>query len=705
MRSIILQLYLLLFPLLGITQEMEVLDTLTLPNTFFVDQNITKLSEKLIEGKETDFDKFNNLFLWVVKSIQYDFRKANSPNGSPFPNLEQILKTKRGICTDIAFLMDTLCKLSQLESYIVTGFAKDNLYDIKDPIYESNHVWNAVKLGGLWYLYDATWSQGRYTYEPKLKHQKIHQWKDKLSKKIKRKKYIVKIKKSECNKRKIKEKRYYNSNTFTYKLVHFFFHKKRYKLKFKFQVHKSYNFYLTHPQVLAITHIPDNPVWLLNGEKNNKIQSFENDSAFYYLTPKIYSLQNRSGSTCSECDELITSSPIQKLNLESQVSSQFNPRNQIPLWENNYFKGDYYYQKALHELDTNLILSYIDSALFFYANGYNHLKKNIDYSKQNNAYLSKKNKKKQSELIAKNLIHLKNNRLHMNALKHRKDKVDEINKLTFILNTKSYAIKRRLEYQAEKNIRIFNGKIAPNKIENLSKKIDRYSLEIDSLNRSIDELRTSYDTLLLFSTNQVWKTLIDTARIDKYFGESSSLRSEYLIDGNKKIMADLYAQLALFEKKHNQFLYDSIYHKSDSCYLIITQYKKLIQKRNKHIQKLSSLLKDFTKLGGMDQVEYSQQLIVFTELMQEDICWVKKRKTNYIFFSSGVRILLGQKTHTIENIKGDTKAEINRFQTVSSIYKKNKKRSTTISKANIKFLREQEKVVKLKRKEILKLIK
>jgi hypothetical protein len=704
MRSFNLFLFLLFSLSYGLTQELENLDTIQLPKTHFVDQNITKLADKLLEGQQGDFDKFNRLFLWVVKSISYDVQKANSTNGSPLPDLNKILRTKSGICTDIAFLMDTLCKQAQLESYIVQGFAKDNLFDVGDPIYESNHVWNAVKLNGLWYLYDATWSQGRLTYEAKLKRKKIHDLQDKLYPKVKRKKYIIRIPKSECNKKKIKEKRFYNDHIFSYKLLSLFFHKRKYKVKHVFQMDKSYNFYLTHPQILALTHIPENPIWLLDGQTYHQIENQESDSSFYYLTKKIYALQNRSGTPCEACDALNSLAPDKKLELEIESSKTYNQKNQTSLWEKYYYLGDFYFQKAVNSTDTNQLLVYLDSSLFNYSISKNCLKKNIDHSKLNHSFLSKKNKKKFSQLISKNLIHLNTNRIHMNALKHRQKNIEGISKSSFLLNAKSYSLKRGFNYQAEKTIRIFKGKIPSSKLENLENKMEKMDKEIDSLNATIQALRINYDTLINYSTNQVWKLLTDTLSIDRFFAKSSLLRSQYLCDDYKKTMVDLYEELKQFEKQHNQFLYDSIYSKSDSCYLLMQNYKKFLQKRNKYLQKQTELMKVYTKFSGMTNETYSQKLIQFGELMQEDVCWIKKRKPQYQFFIVGVTILLNQKSGTIETIKSNTKTEEDRFQSVSKIYKKNKKRSITISKENLNFIRDKEKEAKSKRKEILKLI-
>src|SRR3982751_3633470 len=115
--------------------------------------NARLLSATIVDGKVTDKEKFDAILSWVVGNIKYDYRRYNS--GSAFSSdrsLRRTLKRKRGICTDYAALMDSLCIYAGLQNVTITGYVKEVNFDVNDAIYFDNHAWNAVKLNGSWFL-------------------------------------------------------------------------------------------------------------------------------------------------------------------------------------------------------------------------------------------------------------------------------------------------------------------------------------------------------------------------------------------------------------------------------------------------------------------------------------------------------------------------------------------------------------------------
>lgn len=148
-----------------IAQDTIYLSDSILPNTKGFERNPVALAARLTQNKQGDKEKFNAIFLWVVKNLSYDYGLYLSKSGSTSPDIKRILKRKKGVCGDYAGLMDTLCTLAGLQTASVFGYSKDDLFDVKDSVYMENHVWNAVKLDNLWYVYDATWSSGMYRPE------------------------------------------------------------------------------------------------------------------------------------------------------------------------------------------------------------------------------------------------------------------------------------------------------------------------------------------------------------------------------------------------------------------------------------------------------------------------------------------------------------------------------------------------------------
>jgi tetratricopeptide (TPR) repeat protein len=55
-----------------------------------------------------------------------------------------------------------MCTLAGIESQVVIGYSRYYNFGSKHPFTWSDHAWNAVKLGGKWYLLDATWEGKRY---------------------------------------------------------------------------------------------------------------------------------------------------------------------------------------------------------------------------------------------------------------------------------------------------------------------------------------------------------------------------------------------------------------------------------------------------------------------------------------------------------------------------------------------------------------
>jgi hypothetical protein len=71
-----------------------------------------------------------------------------------------VLRRKKAVCGGYASLYEAIGKASKLSVVVITGIAKTDIYDIGDNKLESNHAWNAVKIGKKWRLLDATWGSG-----------------------------------------------------------------------------------------------------------------------------------------------------------------------------------------------------------------------------------------------------------------------------------------------------------------------------------------------------------------------------------------------------------------------------------------------------------------------------------------------------------------------------------------------------------------
>jgi transglutaminase/protease-like cytokinesis protein 3 len=101
-----------------------------------------------------------SIYAWIVYNIRYDHRLAASPKRKKV-SLKTILKTRKAVCAGYADLLGAMCKLAGIESEVVTGYSRCYNFGHRRPFSWSDHAWNAVKLGGNWYLLDATWESKR----------------------------------------------------------------------------------------------------------------------------------------------------------------------------------------------------------------------------------------------------------------------------------------------------------------------------------------------------------------------------------------------------------------------------------------------------------------------------------------------------------------------------------------------------------------
>ncbi len=135
------------------------------------------LSEKLTTGLPTQVEQFRALYKWVCLNISNDYpyflknqRKRKRYQDQPEKLKEwneefspkviaRLMKKHSTVCTGYAALIRELSYFAGIEAVIVNGYGK-TASSGELAAGRPNHSWNAVKLGGKWYLCDATWSAG-----------------------------------------------------------------------------------------------------------------------------------------------------------------------------------------------------------------------------------------------------------------------------------------------------------------------------------------------------------------------------------------------------------------------------------------------------------------------------------------------------------------------------------------------------------------
>ena len=123
-------------------------------------QTVDAVTETLTRGVNNDSGKVVRIYDWITKNIRYEKRSwQNRVEGDTtlWQEPYTVIVRKKAVCIGYAKLFQAMCRVVNVESELVSGLVKNNFGGLE----REEHVWNAVKINGLWYLLDATWDEGR----------------------------------------------------------------------------------------------------------------------------------------------------------------------------------------------------------------------------------------------------------------------------------------------------------------------------------------------------------------------------------------------------------------------------------------------------------------------------------------------------------------------------------------------------------------
>jgi hypothetical protein len=112
----------------------------------------------LVTGVSDQFLKAKILHDWICDNIAYDAEMYFSGRitGQDYVS---VLKKKKAVCSGYTNLMNKMCELGGVRSIGIEGYSKGFGYrGVIGP--DTDHAWNAVNIGGRWYLIDVTWDAG-----------------------------------------------------------------------------------------------------------------------------------------------------------------------------------------------------------------------------------------------------------------------------------------------------------------------------------------------------------------------------------------------------------------------------------------------------------------------------------------------------------------------------------------------------------------
>lgn len=110
-----------------------------------------KLSYDLCGNLTDNTDKAERIYNYIVNLMSYDYELAATVESGYIPDLEQVLKNKKGICFDYSALYASMLRAQDIPVRLVIGYVQpENIY----------HAWNQVYLDGKWVWKDPTFGPG-----------------------------------------------------------------------------------------------------------------------------------------------------------------------------------------------------------------------------------------------------------------------------------------------------------------------------------------------------------------------------------------------------------------------------------------------------------------------------------------------------------------------------------------------------------------
>lgn len=106
-------------------------------------------TNSICKNISSDKDKVRTIYNYVNKNIKYDYKLAKQITDkiitSYIPSPVATLKTKKGVCYNIASLFAAMCKIQKIPCYIVKGDYNGTA-----------HAWNNVYINNTWYKIDPS---------------------------------------------------------------------------------------------------------------------------------------------------------------------------------------------------------------------------------------------------------------------------------------------------------------------------------------------------------------------------------------------------------------------------------------------------------------------------------------------------------------------------------------------------------------------
>ena len=656
------------------------------------------LAKALTIDLNSDKDKFDAIFAWVVTNIKYDYRTLNSGKGISSQKLKKVLRKRRGVCTDYARLMDSLCYYSGLTSTSINGYIKNITFDVNDSLYFDNHTWNAIKLDQFWYLYDATWSSGSNVYDLT----RLGKWR---RKKLGQLLEHAVLEKSEFKIRKKKNKLCGLPGgtvlksidewilPFPYRPLFQLIDLFPYRLKVTYVHLHSSNYYLTQPEVFVLDHFPNDPIWAMSTSIRN-LDDFRKDSTYYYGTDDQFSQQKREGRSCIACDDFLSLDDMAEAKELIARSKRDLPHNPFVPASASMTAAQLYLKDYLKEKDSLLKLQLYDSTLYYIKLSRNEFNACRKPATRENNFHTKKNAAKRAVLLKENKGKqaMYNKLFKAVQLRHQKMRS---------LEPKLKSFDSRVRNSRNRFVRSFGNPSAAikkeEKLKSLRSDLQRSLFRADSLTNIIVMHREK----LLLQTTELWQSLLahnqTLVPLQQLYFSDSYWRSSASLDSYDFEIRILRKRIDSLERNFHSQVQMEILGRADSVFYSLKQLHVTVHKRSEYLLRSAKMMSALVISSPQDSLYNREELRAFRsnslESMKEDICWNEDHRELFAASGRNFKNFYRRSRYFKIMISKNTAHEQKRYVKIQKHIATTKKRIMDASTSNILTLRKMRSVI------------
>lgn len=90
---------------------------------FTAQSEAVAFTQTLCAGAADDLEAVGRIYDYVIGNIGYDYAKAQTVTSGYLPDIDEVLREKKGICFDYASLMTAMLRSQRIPSKLVVGYA------------------------------------------------------------------------------------------------------------------------------------------------------------------------------------------------------------------------------------------------------------------------------------------------------------------------------------------------------------------------------------------------------------------------------------------------------------------------------------------------------------------------------------------------------------------------------------------------------